>query len=94
MFPPPLTELSAARVGWSHFNCAPRLLCAVDWWILSRERIQPPSAGVQPSHWKLDHCPSYWHTTYRFLRHFVFLMRLFFLINNLFTDAPLIKVQK
>lgn len=92
MFPPPLTELSAARVGWSHFNCAPRLLCAVDWWILSRERIQPPSAGVQPSHWKLDHCPSYWHTTYRFLRHFVFLMRL--LINNLFTDAPLIKVQK
>lgn len=43
---PPLTELSAAARGWPHFDRTSGLLCVVDWWLLSRERFQPSSAGV------------------------------------------------
>lgn len=71
LIPPSMTELSAASSGGPHSHCAPRFFCAADWWLLSREWIQPPSVGVQPSFWKLDHCPSHWHTSYRFLLFFV-----------------------
>lgn len=62
-----LTELGAAPSGRSYLNCSPRLHSAVNWRLLSRERLQPSSAGIQPSDWELDHCPSHWHTAYRFI---------------------------
>lgn len=41
-----LTELSAAPCSGPHLDCPPRLICAIDWWLFSREWFQPSSAGV------------------------------------------------
>lgn len=65
-----LTEFSAAPSGGPYLDCTQRLVGAVNWGILPGEWLQPPSAGVQPSNWKLDHCPTHWHTTNRFMRPF------------------------
>lgn len=65
---PPPTELSAAPCSGPHLDGTPRLLGALDWWVFSRERLQPPSAGVQPSVWELDYCSPHWHATDRFGR--------------------------
>lgn len=60
-----LTELGAAPGGGSYLNCSPRLHGAVNRRLLPGERLQPPSAGVQPSDWELEHCPSHWHSAHR-----------------------------
>lgn len=41
-----LTELGVAPSGGSYLDSSPRLDCAVNGRLLSRERFQPPSAGV------------------------------------------------
>lgn len=67
-FAPLLTELSAAPCSGPHPDGTPRLICALDWWVFFRERLQPPSAGIQSSVRQLDYCTPHWHATFRYVR--------------------------
>lgn len=63
-----LAELGVAPCGRPHLDRPPRLVGAVGWRVFSREWFQPPSAGVQPSVWKLDYCAPHGHATHRLVR--------------------------